>query len=32
VPIREVAICQMKGGQKTLVKYMKLKTEEVPEP
>ena len=32
VPIREVAICQMKGGQKTLVKYMRLKPEEVPEP
>jgi len=32
VPIREVAICQMKGGKKTLVKYMTLKPEEVPEP
>jgi len=32
VPIREVAICQMKGGKKTLVKYMKLKPEEIPEP
>ena len=32
VPIREVAICQMKGGQKTLVKYMKLLAQEVPEP
>jgi branched-chain amino acid transport system substrate-binding protein len=32
VPIREVAICQMKGGKKTLVKYMKLKPEEVPQP
>ena len=30
VPIREVAICQMKGGKKTLVKYMKLKPEEIP--
>lgn len=32
VPIREVAICQMKGGKKTLVKYMKLKSEEIPQP
>ena len=32
VPIREVAICQMKGGKKTLVKYMKIKPEEVPQP
>ena len=32
VPIREIAICQMKGGNKTLVKYMQLKPEEIPEP
>jgi len=32
VPIREVAICEMKDGKKTLVKYMKLQPDEVPEP
>lgn len=32
VPIRQVAICQMKGGKKTLVKYMKLNPDEVPQP
>jgi branched-chain amino acid transport system substrate-binding protein len=32
VPIREVAICQMKGGKKTLVKFVKLQPEEIPQP
>jgi len=32
VPIRDIAVCEMKGGKKTLVKYMKLNPEEIPEP
>jgi branched-chain amino acid transport system substrate-binding protein len=32
VPIRAVAVCEMKGGKKTLIKYMKLNPEEIPEP
>ena len=32
VPIRDIAVCEMKGGKKTLVKYMQLKPEEIPEP
>ena len=32
VPIRDIAVCEMKDGKKTLVKYMTLKPEEIPEP
>jgi branched-chain amino acid transport system substrate-binding protein len=32
IPSRAIAICEMKGGKKTLVKYIILKPDEIPEP